>query len=1332
VANADDATDGGYTESVSGSGGDTGYDYQANTIAYITAHALAGQPLGWFDGHKDIPDVWLAETGGPGDDISVISTEKLQIEIQAKHGLQRGEEYDDTFRKLINGLQSSPELRAVLVVDRQASRIIQDDLKHDIERLGQGRTDGIKPITNDLLDDLQKHGHIDTAVFARLRIVVIDLDAGADGVSAAQALLSRVVPPHKSVAAYTLLGKRGHHLIKNRGQDDVIACTRFLDSEVGLSASASSPAKSIIEFGKWMRSTNSSFYSPAMQRNYPINNAWSQVAPMEEHSAFEASIKGPSALDIQIKRYQEWLGLVHRRRGDDVLSAEFFVDSHRLSVIVGGPGSGKSTLSKRLAFLAADERMAVRVRLPTVAASLENGNTFERALVDAAIDSSGCTDADGQRIVGLADVLIADGLDECDPHRADVASALARWANGHTRASICVLTRPIGHAPELLPGFAHAELVPLDTPDIRTLAGWMVSQTSEPKSPTTLLDDFMVALGNDGDGSNVKSIAARNPLLLSFLVRLFLDGESLDGKRSALFERIVELIRKSAPLSRTAAGQPLDRKTAWAAAEIAGWSCNDQPNRSVAGVCELVASQLGGGIEAARQAEAAIRQWTEHGLLEQLTVGSRDALVFIHLALGEYLAGRHLAQLDTESLALEIGRCRRKVKWREPIVLAAGSGAAERIVPLLLSLDSPDDPESAEGVLAAAALAECDVGTVSIETVQSVLEKLKSRLNSPVPLIAIEAGLGLVDLAGWMPEAVASIAVELWNHQQEWTRLAASCAGLSTGSKVIPIEEVTEWVEQFRPQLLFSTPSKPEKWPAGANRLHKVALPKALRRVAEDLPQETAKPLIAAALEHVSIAMFDAVKSELSEEPYKTWINQIATRALEGSASLMDSYDGISQNAEVRRFGLVKAAKCILALCGTTHDTTAREPSEYLLLGRLFSSMGYWDMTPRDLARLERDDADSVLMVVLRGMIAGLRLDRVRLGIEANAWLNRLLTPPKELWPPEGGKHELDGDAPVGAELDLNGLANALLYPSWFVAWNASKLFELYGSGPDRQELLKTVLNTGVDRALYLAGVLADTIWGSQAFELLYNRLGERLSDGCEHLYSPMLKTAKSPEQLARAVSRTLDAVEEPRLAVSAAEALRSVDTDVLALYASRLRALLDGWRRRTILCEQCGKPVTATSCETCHVVPPTPLKDLVYLLSKAGALSTEELVEFAKHKDHGAQEEARKALVRLAFEKPSVLGQVLAEIKAGVAPLSLLLEILSQPVDQLKRVADQIRALLQSSSPPVRERVIRSLDSGWLTNEAARELARKALSDDAPSVRSAAVEVLRRQSQVR
>jgi hypothetical protein len=391
--------------------------------------------------------------------------------------------------------------------------------------------------------------------------------------------------------------------------------------------------------------------------------------------------------------------------------------------------------------------------------------------------------------------------------------------------------------------------------------------------------------------------------------------------------------------------------------------------------------------------------------------------------------------------------------------------------------------------------------------------------------------------------------------------------------------------------------------------------------------------------------------------------------------------------------------------------------------------MGYWDMTLREINPLPRDDADPVLAVVLRGMIAGLRLGRARLGIEAMAWLNRQLASSEEVWPPMGAKHELDHDALLDTELDLDALARAFHHPSWFIAWNAARLFELYGPAPNQQELLKAVLATGVNHALFLVGSVAETIWGTRAFEILYNRLGERMSDGCEHLYGPMVRVAKSHEQLDLAVPRALDAVAQldPRLAQAAAEALRILEGRVIAPHAGRIRALLDDWRSRTILCQQCGGLVFGTSCEKCHTVPATPRKDLVHLLSEVGVLSIDELVEFAKDKNLGAHEEARQALVRLAFESPD---QILGHIAAGTAPVSVLAEILSEPVEQLKRISVRLAALLHSSVAPVRERIVRSLDAGWLAGSEVSELAQEALVDNAPEVRSAAVELLRRRSQ--
>ncbi len=858
-----------YNIGVSGSGGDTGYDYQANAIAYVSAHALAGQPLAWFENPHDVPASWLVETGGPGDDLRIICLYGLPIEVQAKHGLQRGEEYDRTLQKLINGLQNAHDLRAVLLVDRHASQIIRSDLKDDLVRLGQGRTDGMKPITQALLCELNAGDQPDPEVFDRLRIVVVDLDTGADGVAAAQALLSGVVEPNNCQTAYDLLGKRGHTLIKARGRDDVHKCAEFLNQRVGLVRTGHSPAISTNRFAEWVRSSNKTFYSPALKRHFSVQHAWAQMAPMGRLVDTQLTAPATDRLQEQIERHQDWAHRVRGRWGLDAVTADAFVGSYRLSAIVGGPGAGKTTLCKRLAFFASADRLVVYVPLRTVAALLGHGSTFESAMIEAGTESSGQSFTNGRHILELADLLVADGLDECDPRRADVASGLSRWAQSHPHSSICVLTRPVGHDPGLLPGFSHAELLPLDDDTIRDVAKWMIESQCGAGHAPPVLQRFLDAI-REGHQTSVASIAARSPLFLSFLVRLFVDGQEINGKRSVLFSRIVELVRMSPPLNRGSLEGEVDGATAWTAAEITGWSCITQPDRPASEICSSIARELGGGIDAARRAESAIHRWEEHGLIEPVTAGSLDALVFVHPALGEYLAGRRLAQFSAAEFARAITDYRRRARWREPIVLAAGSGAAQRVVDTLLALDSPDDPESPEALIAASALAESELGAVAQDTIEKVAAQLKLRLCLPIPLIAIDAGVAIAEIAPTIPDLAAGIALELWDHPQRWTRLAAICSGISGGSRLIPVEKIVHWIEGLTPLKFFSWgPDYPE-WPSETYRLQASALPGALRRIATELPASAAEKIVTAFLSRGDLpsGLIDAAASKLNEKPY--------------------------------------------------------------------------------------------------------------------------------------------------------------------------------------------------------------------------------------------------------------------------------------------------------------------------------------------------------------------------------------------------------------------------------------------------------------------------------
>jgi hypothetical protein len=94
-------------------------------------------------------------------------------------------------------------------------------------------------------------------------------------------------------------------------------------------------------------------------------------------------------------------------------------------------------------------------------------------------------------------------------------------------------------------------------------------------------------------------------------------------------------------------------------------------------------------------------------------------------------------------------------------------------------------------------------------------------------------------------------------------------------------------------------------------------------------------------------------------------------------------------------------------------------------------------------------------------------------------------------------------------------------------------------------------------------------------------------------------------------------------------------------------------------------------------------------------------------------------------------LRKLIADIRAGAAPEGLLAEMLRQSVNRLKEMSEHLLTLQDSSSPAVRARFVGSLSSEWLGTELARELAQKALLDEAPQVRTAATSALRQQSQM-
>ena len=237
---------------MSGSGGGGGYEYQAQATAYIAAHILTQKALRWIDhSTADVPIAVAAETDGPGDDINIQLQDGTIIELQAKHGFKKGEDFWETIIKLTRGLAENPSLYGILLTDSTASSTIKVKLRQDIERLGQGRTDSLKEITDEVISKLNKEGiPCNSEIFKRLRIVIADFDDSQRDAKTAQILLSQIIENQlQEENSWKILVAEGLNLITKKGRRDAKSLSYLLSREnIQLRSTGANPTALFVRY----------------------------------------------------------------------------------------------------------------------------------------------------------------------------------------------------------------------------------------------------------------------------------------------------------------------------------------------------------------------------------------------------------------------------------------------------------------------------------------------------------------------------------------------------------------------------------------------------------------------------------------------------------------------------------------------------------------------------------------------------------------------------------------------------------------------------------------------------------------------------------------------------------------------------------------------------------------------------------------------------------------------------------------------------------------------------------------------------------------------------
>jgi len=773
-----------------------GLNFQAAVTAIAGVHLLAGQALGWLEGlTDDTPRAVWAESEGPGDDIRLELRDGAVVEVQVKKGLSTGERLWAPLLGLAEAVQADNIAFGVLVVCPISSAKIRRDLSRDIVRLGEGRSDGLKDLGTTFKQKLEAEGLSPSAVCARLRIQTVHaLDADQADVSAARAHLAQVCRVQTEVAkAWSRLLLNAHAIIERRGRWDILGAARLLTADGITLAKGGSPAAAFDGLLRWTLECNGTFTLSGARTPLSIETHWLPLKAevLGSNESF-ARLAPADALDRYHGRVRDT-----RRTRDEAVDAEWTGRFYRHAVVVGGPGLGKSTLLRKMAFLyAEDGHPVLRVRLRDVAARMQQGASFSESLLALGLDGSGVASATLDFSQPTEWVLLCDGLDETQAHQEMVAEALEAFHRGHPRIRIVVTTRPIGYETARLSQWRHYELLPLeDSATSAHLASLLAGLNGEETD-----DPHFKEASRALEACGATDVVHRGPHLLGMAAVLLANGRDLGETRTQLYQRLYDLLEQ-APNTRKDASV-VGRPVLAHAAGLMAWQVVEDPLRPLGDLLDRCARQMAeaaglGGLRAAEVMDQCLGHWEDVGLVERVRHSGQDYLTFTHLTFAEYAAARWLARLPAAEQRAKVAEIMKEPKWAEVLAFAGPQGAATTVAAVFLE-EGQGDAELLARILAVLAEPDSDVDEAVLERVLDQAWRVVDGLDDRP---ALKLGASLAVLAERYPACLASPAGARMASDQHWTRLIGLLCAMKAGVE-LDLAETVAGIEQLADELV--------------------------------------------------------------------------------------------------------------------------------------------------------------------------------------------------------------------------------------------------------------------------------------------------------------------------------------------------------------------------------------------------------------------------------------------------------------------------------------------------------------------------------------------------